>query len=152
MEKWIFDSPDQAGETFRQFIKDCYQKNLLIKNEMKLNGTKINLKNITMPLLNVMAEFDHLVPNDASKPLSDAVSSTDKDTLVFPTGHIGIFVGSKSQKEVCPKIAAWLKPRSLINGKAEEKTGSANEDKPEPTKEKTSEQKRKNHKSKVNKK
>jgi polyhydroxyalkanoate synthase len=121
MEKWIFDSPDQAGETFRQFMKDCYQKNLLIKNEMKLNGTKINLKNITMPLLNVMAEFDHLVPNDASKPLSNAVSSTDKETLVFPTGHIGIFVGSKSQKEVCPKIAAWLRPRSITNGKAEEK-------------------------------
>jgi polyhydroxyalkanoate synthase len=146
MEKWIFDSPDQAGETFRQFMKDCYQKNLLIKNEMKLNGTKINLKNITMPLLNVMAEFDHLVPNDASKPLSDAVSSTDKETLVFPTGHIGIFVGSKSQKEVCPKIAAWLKPRSFFNGKAGEKNGSANEEKPEPVKEKTSKQKRNNRK------
>ncbi len=117
MEKWIFDSPDQAGETLRQFFKDCYQKNLLIKNEMKLNGTRINLKNITMPLLNVMAEFDHLVPNDASKPLTDAVSSSDKETLVFPTGHIGIFVGSKSQKEVCPRIAEWLKPRSLVNGK-----------------------------------
>lgn len=136
MEKWIFDSPDQAGETYRQFMKDCYQKNLLIKNEMKLNGTKINLKNINMPLLNVMAEFDHLVPTDASKPLSDAVSSTDKETLVFPTGHIGIFVGSKSQKEVCPKIAAWLKPRSLLNGKAEENI----------------EKNKKNRRSKVNKK
>lgn len=114
MEKWIFDSPDQAGEAFRQFIKDCYQKNLLIKNEMELNGKKINLKNINMPLLNVMAEYDHLVPNDASKPLTDAVSSTDKDTLIFPTGHIGIFVGSKSQKEVCPRIAEWLKPRSAV--------------------------------------
>jgi polyhydroxyalkanoate synthase len=120
MEKWIFDSPDQAGETLRQFVKDCYQKNLLIKNEMKLNGKRINLKNISMPLLNVMAQFDHLVPNEASKPLTDAVSSSDKETLIFPTGHIGIFVGSKSQKEVCPKIAAWLKPRSLLNGNAEE--------------------------------
>jgi len=98
MEKWIFDSPDQAGETFRQFMKDCYQNNLLIKNEMKLNGKKINLKNITMPLLNVMAEFDHLVPTDTSKSLNEAVSSSDKETLVFPTGHIGIFVGSKSRK------------------------------------------------------
>ena len=149
MEKWIFDSPDQAGETFRQFMKDCYQKNLLIKNEMKLNGTKINLKNITMPLLNVMAEFDHLVPNDSSKPLSNAVSSTDKETLVFPTGHIGIFVGSKSQKEVCPKISAWLKPRSHLNGKGEEKTVSANLEL--PAKEKKIEQKRKKRISKVNK-
>jgi polyhydroxyalkanoate synthase len=117
MEKWIFDSPDQAGETLRQFIKDCYQKNLLIKNEMLLNGKKINLKNITMPLLNVMAEFDNLY-------------SSDKETLVFPTGHISIFVGSKSQKEVCPRIAQWLKPRSLLDGTREEK--------PELAKEKTS--------------
>jgi polyhydroxyalkanoate synthase len=25
MEKWIADSPDQAGECFRQFMKDLYQ-------------------------------------------------------------------------------------------------------------------------------
>jgi len=141
MEKWIFDSPDQAGETFRQFMKDCYQKNLLIKNKMEIDGKKINLKNITMPLLNVMAEFDHLVPNDASKPLTEAVSSSDKEMLVFPTGHIGIFVGSKSQKEVCPSIAEWLKPRSLLDGTGEEK--------PELSKEKMREQKRKNRRSKV---
>ncbi|HEY6586591.1 MAG TPA: hypothetical protein VIY97_05395, partial [Candidatus Methanoperedens sp.] len=133
--------------------KDCYQKNLLIKNEMELNGKKINLKNITMPLLNVMAQFDHLVPNDASKPLSDAVSSIDKETLIFPTGHIGIFVGSKSQKEVCPKIAVWLKPRSLLNGSAkEEKTELANEKKPELSREKRIKNIRKNRGSKVNKK
>jgi len=144
MEKWIFDSPDQAGETFRQFIKDCYQKNLLIKNEMMINGKKINLKNITMPLLNVMAEFDHLVPTDASKPLTGAVSSSDKETMVFPTGHIGIFVGSKSQKEVCPRIAEWLKPRSIQDRTEEEK--------PESSRGKSREQKRKNHRSKVNEK
>jgi len=117
MEKWIFDSPDQAGETFRQFMKDCYQKNLLIQNKLVLDGKKINLKNITMPLLNIMAEFDHLVPNEASTPLNDAVSSKEKEMLVFPTGHIGIFVGSKSQKEVCPSISKWLTPRSDLDGK-----------------------------------
>lgn len=116
MEKWIFDSPDQAGEAFRQFIKECYQRNSLIKNEMMLDGKKINLKNITAPLLNVMAEFDHLVPNEASIPLNDAVSSKDKEMLIFSTGHIGIFVGSKSQKEVVPKVAEWLKPRSTPEG------------------------------------
>jgi polyhydroxyalkanoate synthase len=113
MEKWIFDSPGQAGEAYRQFIKDCYQKNLLIKNRMIIGGKRIDLKKISMPLLNVMAQFDHLVPNESSHPLTVAVSSTDKDTMVFPTGHIGMFVGSKSQKEVCPKIAEWLKPRSV---------------------------------------
>ena len=116
MEKWIFDSPGQAGEAYRQFMKDCYQKNLLIKNRMNIGGKKINLRKISMPLLNIMAQFDHLVPNDSSLPLTGAVSSTDKETFVFPTGHIGMFVGSKSQNEVCPKIAQWLKPRSTADG------------------------------------
>jgi polyhydroxyalkanoate synthase len=121
MEKWIFDSPDQAGETFRQFMKDCYQKNLLIQNKLELNGKKINLKNITMPLLNIMAEFDHLVPNEASIPLNDAVSSKEKELVVFPTGHIGIFVGSRSQKEVCPRISKWLIPRSGLDEEVDNK-------------------------------
>ena len=82
-------------------------------------------KEFSKPLLNVMVEFDHLVPTDASKPLNGAVSSSDKETFVFPTGHIGIFVDSKSQKEVCPRIAEWLKPRSL-----QDRT----EEKPEPSK------------------
>lgn len=116
MEKWIYDSPGQAGEAYRQFIKECYQENLLIKNRMKIGGKSINLKNITMPLLNVMAKYDHLVPNSASKPLSGAVGSKDTKTLIFPTGHIGIFVGSKSQNEVCPQITEWLAPRSLLDG------------------------------------
>jgi polyhydroxyalkanoate synthase len=115
MEKWIFDSPDQAGEAYRQFIKDCYQKNLLIKNEMTIDGHRVDLKNIKVPLLNIMAQLDHLVPNDASKPLNDAVGSTDKDIAVFPTGHIGIFVSGKSQREIVPRITSWLIPRS--NGK-----------------------------------
>mgnify|MGYP001033731653 FL=1 len=116
MEKWMFDSPDQAGEMYRQFIKDCYQKNLLIKNEMMLDGKRVDLKNITMPLLNVMGEYDHLVPIAASKPLNDAVASTDKEVMVFPTGHIGMFVGGKSQRDVCPKISSWLRARSGVQG------------------------------------
>ncbi len=112
MEKWIFDSPAQAGETLRQFIKDCYQENLLVKNEMMLDGQQIDLAKITVPLLNVMGKFDHIVPNSCSVPINDAVSSSDTETLIFPTGHIGMFVGAKSQKEVCPQIAGWLQPRS----------------------------------------
>ena len=114
MEKWIFDSPAQAGETLRQFIKDCYQDNLLIKNEMEIGGQRIDLRNITMPLLNVMGEYDHIVPNAASIPITDAVGSTDKEMAVFKTGHIGMFVGGASQRVVCPKIAGWLKPRSKV--------------------------------------
>ncbi|MGI6638572.1 MAG: hypothetical protein ACOX4Z_05870 [Desulfobulbus sp.] len=112
MEKWIFDSPAQAGEAFRQFIKDCYQENKLIKGELVIGNNTVNLKNITMPLLNMLALYDHLVPPSATRPLNDAVGSVDKELMEYPVGHIGMYVSSRAQKEVAPKLSTWLQERS----------------------------------------
>ncbi len=111
MEKWIFDSPDVPGETFRQFIKDCYQKNLLIQSRMEVGGQRVNLKNITMPLLNYYGRYDHLVPPEACEQLTGKVGSKDATDMCLDTGHIGIYVSSKCQKAFAPKIAVWLKER-----------------------------------------
>jgi polyhydroxyalkanoate synthase len=111
MEKWIFDSPGQAGECIRQFIKDCYQDNKLVKGELVVGDRQVNLANITMPLLNIYASADHLVPPAATKPLNDLVGTEDKTLYEFKGGHIGVFVGSKSQKELAPAISKWLHER-----------------------------------------
>jgi polyhydroxyalkanoate synthase len=111
MEQWVADSPSQAGETFRQFIKDFYQKNKLIKGEFVLEGEKVDLKKITMPVLTVYAKEDHIVPPETTKPLNDHIGSKDKELLEFPGGHIGVFVGSRSQKLLTPAIVSWLMER-----------------------------------------
>jgi polyhydroxyalkanoate synthase len=111
MEKWIFDSPDVPGETFRQFIKDCYQTNKLINNQMQLNGKRVDLNNLTMPLLNIYGNFDHLVPPGACNLLTSRVGSKDVEDLCLMTGHIGIYVSSKTQREFTPKIISWLAAR-----------------------------------------
>ncbi len=111
MEKWIFDSPDVPGETFRQYIKDCYQKNLLIQNKMEVGGQRVDLKRITMPLLNYYGRYDHLVPPEACERLIKKVGSKDTANVCLDTGHIGIYVSSKCQKEFAPKIAQWLRAR-----------------------------------------
>ncbi|MDR2050346.1 MAG: class III poly(R)-hydroxyalkanoic acid synthase subunit PhaC [Deltaproteobacteria bacterium] len=112
MEKWIFDSPAQAGDTIRQFINDLYKDNKLIKGELELGGRKVDLKNITCPLFAICAEYDHLVPLSSSKPLMDAVGSSDKTFISFPVGHIGMYVSSRSQKEIAPQIGRWLAEKS----------------------------------------
>jgi len=111
MEKWIFDSPDVPGETFRQFITDCYQKNLLIQSKMELGGRRVDLKKITMPLINFYGQYDHLVPPAACELLTSKVGSKDTQDICLQTGHIGIYVSSKFQKEFAPKIAGWLRER-----------------------------------------
>ncbi|HSQ06155.1 MAG TPA: class III poly(R)-hydroxyalkanoic acid synthase subunit PhaC, partial [Chromatiaceae bacterium] len=112
MEKWIFDSPDQAGETFRQFIKGFYQKNAFINGGFKIGGQEVALKNVTCPILNIYALQDHLVPPDASRALKGRTGSADYTELAFPGGHIGIYVSGKAQKEVTPAIGNWLNDRS----------------------------------------
>ncbi len=111
MEKWIFDSPAQAGEAYRQFLKDLYQQNKLVKGELEIGGRRVDLGRITMPLLNIYATEDHLVPPASSIPLNDLVGSEDKTLYGFPGGHIGIYVSSRSQKELAPMVSDWLMER-----------------------------------------
>lgn len=108
MEHWIFDSPAQAGEAYRQFLKELYQENKLVKGELEIGGKLVDLKRINMPLFNIYATEDHLVPPASSIPLNDLVGSEDKTLYPFPGGHIGIYVSGHSQKELAPKVAAWL--------------------------------------------
>jgi len=111
MERWIFDSPDLPGEAFREFIQWLFRENRLIKNELVLGGRKVDLKNITMPVLNIYGKYDHLVPPAACDQLTSKIGSTDKEDLCLDTGHIGIYVSSKTQREFGPKIIRWLTER-----------------------------------------
>ena len=112
MEKWIFDSPDQAGEAFRQFLKDFYQGNKLIKGGLKIGGRDVHLGNISMPVLNVFAEQDHLVPPAASRVLAEHVGTKDYTQVAFRGGHIGIYVSGRAQREVPSAIHEWLAART----------------------------------------
>jgi polyhydroxyalkanoate synthase len=112
MEKWIFDSPDQAGEAWRDFVKSFYQENKLIKGEIELGGQRVALENITMPVLNLYAEEDHLVPPASSQVMGDYVGSDDYTVNSFPAGHIGMYVSGKVQRDLPPLIVDWLKARA----------------------------------------
>ena len=114
MEKWIFDSPDQAGEAIRQFAKDFYQGNKLVKGEARIGAQQVDLEEITIPLLNIYASDDHLVPVDASKALAGCISSEDYTELELPGGHIGIYVGAESQATLPAAINDWIRKRGQI--------------------------------------
>lgn len=112
MEKWIFDNPDVPGEVYRRYIKEWYQQDLLIKSEFKVGGQRVDLKRIDMPLLILVAERDHIAPPASSKPLLEAVSSSDKESLIVLAGHVGISVSRGVHREFWPKICEWIKTRS----------------------------------------
>lgn len=112
MEKWIFDSPDQAGEAYRQFMKDFYLANKLVSGEVEIGGRPVRLADVKMPVLNIYAEKDHLVPPPQSTALEALVGTDDYTARSFPVGHIGMYVSGKVQRTLPPTIAEWLAARS----------------------------------------
>jgi polyhydroxyalkanoate synthase len=112
MEKWIFDSPDLAGETFRDFIKQFYQGNGLMHDGIRIGDDTVQLSQVTLPVLNIYAEQDHLVPPDASRAMRGRIGSADYTESSFRGGHIGIYVSGRAQREVPGTITDWLKERS----------------------------------------
>ncbi len=130
MEEWLGDGIDVAGETYNEFISDVYQENKLINNELYLDGKHVDIENLEMPILQIVAQYDHLIPPEASKPFNDAVPSEDTETFEFATGHIGMSVSSRSHAELWPDVCEWFEERSNGESAAEtdEEDGEARQE------------------------
>jgi len=112
MNQWVNDGVPFPGEAYRQWIKEFYQENKLARGTFKLRGRPVNLANITCPLLNIAAERDHIVQLSQAARVMDLVSSTDKEFVVMPGGHVGLVVGRAAVKTLWPKVSNWLAERS----------------------------------------
>jgi polyhydroxyalkanoate synthase len=111
MEQWIFDSPDLAGAALREFAQKCYRENRLVRGGMTIGDRAVDLGAISMPVLNIFAAEDHLVPPAASRALGALMTQADYTELEVPGGHIGIYVGNRSRQLVAQTIAEWLDAR-----------------------------------------
>ncbi len=111
VERWIYDSPDQAGAAFRDFVVWFYQENRLVRGQLKIAGHPIDLGSLKLPMLNLIGTKDHLVPPASSAALKRLVRSTDFTTLELDLGHIGMYVSGRAQRQVPPAIADWLATR-----------------------------------------
>ncbi|MFT5421525.1 MAG: polyhydroxyalkanoate synthase [Candidatus Endobugula sp.] len=111
MEKWLADRPDHPGEAAKQWFKDLYQENKLIKNELVLNDRTVNLTKVNMPVLNIFALNDHIIPPECSMALKNFVGTSDYTDFPLPGGHVGVFVGGKSQGILGKGIVDWLQQR-----------------------------------------
>ncbi|HWW21135.1 MAG TPA: class III poly(R)-hydroxyalkanoic acid synthase subunit PhaC [Steroidobacteraceae bacterium] len=111
VEQWIFDSPDQAGAAFREFVRCLYQENRLINHRLEIGGRRIDLRALQMPILNLIGKRDHLVPPASSRALGALVGSQDYTALELDLGHIGMYISARAQREVPAAIVDWLAAR-----------------------------------------
>lgn len=112
MERWGADDVPVAGETFREFVKCLYQRNELVRGELRLGGRPVKLENIVCPLLLLTASLDHLVPPASTLGIVPHVRSTEITTMSVRAGHVGLAVSSKAHRELWPAVRDWIADRS----------------------------------------
>jgi polyhydroxyalkanoate synthase len=59
---------------------------------MKIDSKIVDLRKIRCPLLNILAQYDHLVPLSSGKALKDVYSGMSYEEIVFPSSHICLSV------------------------------------------------------------
>jgi polyhydroxyalkanoate synthase len=112
LETWGNDNVSFPGECFRRYVKDLYQRNLLVAGELAIDGEPARLPDIRCPVLTVVAQGDHVVPEAAATALHELVGSTDRTLWRRPGGHLGAIVSKTAGRELLPGLAAWLAERS----------------------------------------
>jgi polyhydroxyalkanoate synthase len=117
INRWVEDVIPFAGSAFRQFVVDFVRDNKLIKGQHEVQGRRVDLANIRAALLNIVAQYDHLVAPSQATSIMDLISSEDKELRVIPSTHVGIMASGRARYKLWPEVVEWLAPRSKTEGK-----------------------------------
>jgi polyhydroxyalkanoate synthase subunit PhaC len=111
MGQWTRDHIPFPGAAFRQSA-EMVRANSLQDGTLRLAGQPVSLATITCPLLNVVAERDHIVPIAAAEPVPALVGSDQAEELRLPVGHVGLVVGRSAAKVTIPYMIDWWQRHS----------------------------------------
>ena len=114
LERWLNDNIPVAGATFRQFVKQLYQQNQLVRGQFQVRGERIDLARITCPILLLTASNDHLVPPAATEGIRPHVRSGEVKSMAVGAGHVGLVVGGRAHQTLWPEATAWAAGHSTV--------------------------------------
>jgi polyhydroxyalkanoate synthase len=112
MTTWSNDHVPFPGAAARQSLQMLVRENGFMTDRLRLDGEPVSLRDIRWPMLTVIAERDHIVPEPTAAPLPGLVGSKENDELRLAAGHIGLVVGRTAAKVTIPRIIEFLQRRS----------------------------------------
>jgi polyhydroxyalkanoate synthase len=118
MTTWAHDHVPFPGAAAHQTVELLLRQNALVEGALCLAGEPARLEDIEVPMLTVIAERDHIVPEPVAAPLARLVGSAESDELRLDAGHIGLAVGRSAAKVTIPRIIEFLERRSERAGAA----------------------------------
>jgi polyhydroxyalkanoate synthase len=107
-ERWANGCVDFPGRLFEELLVGLYRGDRLAKGELTVGKRTVALEKIAQPILNVVAEGDRIVPEEASLPLADLARKARVETLRVPGGHIGMTIGRRAITTTHAALASFL--------------------------------------------
>ncbi|MEM6996932.1 MAG: alpha/beta fold hydrolase [Myxococcota bacterium] len=108
VEAWASDSVPFPATAYRQYIRELYQSNALALGTHHVGGRRVDLAEITAPVLAVTADQDDICPAPATTALHELCSRAAVETLRIPGGHIGAVVGYRAAEHLYAPLGDWL--------------------------------------------
>ena len=110
--RWANEYVPFPGEFFRQWVKEFYQENRMIRKELRLGGRLVDLGQIRCPVFVAAGAEDYIAPAPCVRALLDHVGTQDKTYLELPGGHISLIAGRAAFRHCWPRVSEWLAERS----------------------------------------
>jgi polyhydroxyalkanoate synthase len=112
LNKWMIDGINFPGQAFRDWVKDFYQNNALIQDQIYVRGQRVELSRIQSNILALSGLRDHIVaPHQTTNALAH-FGSQETECRQYKVGHGGLVFGKVAREQVFPDVAAWLAEKS----------------------------------------
>jgi polyhydroxyalkanoate synthase len=121
---WNGDGANLPGRMAVQYLRRLCQDNKFAEGEFELMGHTLNLKDVSVPLISVACETDHIAAWKDCYRGVQKMGSRSKTFVMSESGHIAGIVNPPSKKkyghytndDVTPVPEDWLKEATFTNG------------------------------------
>ncbi|HEX9102741.1 MAG TPA: alpha/beta fold hydrolase [Polyangia bacterium] len=107
METWLEDSVAFPGRAFVDWVQ-LYRSDALARNELVVDGVRVDLRRVRCPLFHVIADGDYITPPASSLALETLTSTAAQKTMRLGGGHIGLSTGRAAHERLWPAVSDWL--------------------------------------------
>ena len=103
---WYFHPVDLSGALFRWCIPHLFVNNELYEGKLEVGGRRVDLRSITAPVFLLAGEEDDITPARQQMHMANVVGSERVEKYTTPGGHLGVFIGHRSQATVWRQMLA----------------------------------------------
>jgi poly(3-hydroxybutyrate) depolymerase len=124
---WYYWTVDLPGIYYLEVVQWLYKENRLAQGTFFALGRRIDLAEVTLPMLLLAGADDKLIAPQQVLSTASLVGTAPGDlkTIVTPSSHLGLFMGRNCLTRVWPQIVAWLdRPEPAQELQAPEASGA----------------------------